>query len=48
MIILTYDFTNCQLKCPLGYAHPVVNKSVIDVIKKANTTTLNTYLEHDY
>ena len=33
--------------CPLGYANPVVNKSVIDVIKKANTTTLNTYLEHD-
>lgn len=43
-----YDFTNCSVgMCPLGYANSEVNKSVINAIKKANTTTLNTYLEYD-
>ena len=46
--IKLYDFTNCSVgMCPLGYANPVVNKSVIEAIKKGNTTTLNSYLEHD-
>ena len=32
-----YDFTNCSVgMCPLGYANSEVNKSVINVIKKAN------------
>ena len=43
-----YDFTNCSVgMCPLGYANPIVNKSVIRAIKKGNTTTLNSYLEYD-
>jgi len=43
-----YDFTNCSVgMCPLGYANSAVNKNVIKVIKKGNTTTLNSYLEHD-
>ena len=33
--------------CPLGYANSIVNKSVIKAINRANTTTLNTYLEYD-
>lgn len=46
--IKLYDFTNCSVgMCPLGYANSEVNKSVINAIKKANTTTLNTYLEYD-
>ena len=43
-----YDFTNCSVgMCPLGYANSVINNSVIEVIKKGNTTTLNSYLEYD-
>ena len=48
MIILNFMILpTAQLECAHGYANPVVNKSVINVIKKANTTTLNTYLEYD-
>jgi len=43
-----YDFTNCSVgMCPLGYANPFVNKSVIDAIKKGNITTLNSDLEYN-
>ena len=46
--IKLFDFTNCSVgMCPLGYANSIVNKSVIKAINRANTTTLNTYLEYD-
>ena len=43
-----YDFTNCSVgMCPLGYANPVINKSVIEAINKGNISTLNSYLEYE-
>ena len=41
-----FDFTNCSVgMCPLGYSNQYVNKAVVDVIKKGNVSTLNSYLE---
>ena len=46
--IKLYDFTNSSVgMCPLGYANPIVNKSVIKAINKGNTTTLNSHLEYE-
>ena len=46
--IKLYDFTNCSVgMCPLGYANPVINKSVIEAINRGNTSTLNSYLEYE-
>ena len=33
--------------CPLGYANDFVNRAVIRVITKGNTSTLNSYLEYE-
>ena len=46
--IKLYDFTNCSVgMCPLGYSNTSINKSVIDTIRKGNTSTLNSFLEYD-
>ena len=46
--IKLYDFTNSSVgMCPLGYANPIVNKSVTKAINKGNTTTLNSHLEYE-
>lgn len=46
--IKLYDFTNCSVgMCPLGYANPTVNKSVIESVKNGNTSTLNSTLEYE-
>ena len=35
-----FDFTNCSVgMCPLGYSNQYVNKAVVDVRKKGNSST---------